>query len=665
MSNDETRQNRDLPADDDVVDRVHQAPSIGDVIARRFDRREMLRGALAVPVSTALFGASAMDAGAQVPAAPTTYRELASGIDHTHHVAEGYTTQVLLRWGDPLKPGLAPFDPMQQSAAEQEQRFGYNNDYIAFFPIDASGNRGLLCVNHEYTQATMMFAGLAKLDRDTLEPISRAMVDTEVAAQGVSVVEVARQGDTWRVLASSPLNRRITAATPMTADGPAAGHARLRTSADPTGLDIRGTFNNCGGGHTPWGTYLTGEENINGYFWTDQRDKDGRRLTRGLGGPDQKYWERYRLPAGRYNWGRFRDRFNVDKEPNEPNRFGWIVEIDPTDPTAKPVKKTAMGRFFHECAETVVNKDGRVVVYSGDDATFEYVYRFVSRERFIEANRAHNMRLLSDGTLSVARFDVDGSMTWLPLVFGTGPLTPANGFESQAEVLIYARLAADLLGATPMDRPEDVQPTKDGRVFVLLTNNNARKPDRVNAANPRAENAFGHILELTAPDGDHGADKFGWQVLVKCGDPRVSEVGALWNPATSEHGWFASPDNIAVDADGRLWVATDQGRSWPKTGKADGLYSVEATGASRGTAKLFFRVPVGAELCGPCFTPDGENLFLAVQHPSADGTKEWKPFGRESTFEDPATRWPDFRPDMPPRPSLLVVRKIGGGRIGS
>jgi secreted PhoX family phosphatase len=311
-----------------------------------------------------------------------------------------------------------------------------------------------------------------------------------------------------------------------------------------------------------------------------------------------------------------------------------------------------------------VNKDGRVVIYSGDDAQLDYVYRFVSGDRIRPDDKAHNMRLLSEGTLSVARFNDDGSATWLPLVFGEGPLTPANGFTSH--VMIDTRLAADLVKPTPMDRPEDVQPhPSNGKVFVMLTNNAQRKPDQLDKANPRPESQFGHIIEMTAPDADHTAATYRWNILIKCGDPRIAEVGAEWHPATSADGWFGSPDNCTTDAEGRLWISTDQGSAWPRSQHADGLYAVETEGELRGLSKLFYRVPVGAELCGPCFTPDGTTLFLAIQHPATDGVREWKPFGRESTFEDPATRWPDFNPAMPPRPSVVAIRKKGGGKIAT
>ena len=332
------------------------------------------------------------------------------------------------------------------------------------------------------------------------------------------------------------------------------------------------------------------------------------------------------------------------------------------DPNSTPVKHTAMGRFRHEGAESTVAPDGRVVVYSGDDNRFDYVYKFVSSGT-VGPDRNANKRLLSEGTLYVAKFHDDGKVEWMALVHGQGPLTAENGFNSQADVVIDARLAADLLGATPMDRPEDIEPDGNGRAYVMLTNNTKRKPGQENAANPRPESSFGHILEISEDGGDHAATSGTWDILVKCGDPSVAEVGAQWNPETSENGWFGSPDNCAFDADGRLWISTDQGRGWGKTGKSDGLYSLERDGDGRGTSKLFFRCPVGGECCGPYFAEGGETLFLAVQHPGTDGTKDYAGFERDSTFEDPATRWPDFQDGVPPRPSVLVVSKTGGGKI--
>ncbi len=326
----------------------------------------------------------------------------------------------------------------------------------------------------------------------------------------------------------------------------------------------------------------------------------------------------------------------------------------------------ALGRCAHEGADVVVNSDGRVVAYTGDDARFEYLYKFVSNGRFDPNAREANRNLLDDGTLYVARFDANGTVTWLPMVHGQGPLTTEKGFQSQAEVLIHTRQAADALQATPMDRPEDVEVNrKSDKVYVMLTNNSKRKPEQVDAANPRAKNTFGHIVELTPPNGDHAATTCQWEILIKAGDPRIPAVGAQYNERTSANGWFASPDNCAIDHQGRLWVTTDQGPNWGKTGTADGVFAVETEGELRGLSKMFYRVPIGAELCGPEFTPDDRTLFVAVQHPAADGTKSFKGFERASTFEDPATRWPDFDDKMPVRPSVVTITKKDGGVIGS
>jgi secreted PhoX family phosphatase len=635
-------------------------PTIGDVIAARYARRDILKGALGVAAMAATVNPLAI-AAAQKAQARTdrfSFKEIAAGVDERHHVAEGYGADVLIRWGDPVLPGAPQFDQLNQSAAAQKAQFGYNNDYLGYLPMPGAANpsqHGLLVVNFEYTNEELMFAGIGRQQTKdaAFGKMTKELVDIEKAAHGGGVIEIKRDNGKWTVVPGSKYARRIDADTPMEITGPAAGHERMKTKADPSGRRVFGMLNNCAGGITPWGTWLSCEENFHGYFWGKLADDH----------PEAKTFKRYGVAGNAYAWGKFEDRFDIAKEPNEANRFGWVVEIDPFDPASVPRKRTAMGRFKHEGAAGIVNKDGRYVIYQGDDEALDYVYKFVTEGR-VSADRAANRDLLDSGTLYVAKYNPDGSGDWLPLVHGQGPLTAANGFAGQADVLIDVRRAADLLGATKMDRPEDVEASPvTQKVYAIFTNNTKRKPEQTEPANPRSNNRFGHIIEMTPAQGDHAATRFSWEMLVKCGDPAVAEVGATFSSATSKDGWFGMPDNCAVDADGRLWISTD-GNSDEATGRTDGLWALETEGEARATSKLFFRCPAGAELCGPMFTPDLETLFVAVQHPGDDGPK-WKAFGRQSTFDDPSTRWPDFQPGMPPRPSIMAITRKGGGKIAT
>ncbi|MCF6368877.1 PhoX family protein [Rhizobium halophilum] len=632
-------------------------PTMGEIISRRFSRRNFLQGSLAVSAIAATVSPVALMTAEKARAATGSafsFPEVEAGVDAHHHVAEGYDADVLLRWGDALFPDSPDFDPANQTAEAQAKQFGYNNDYVGFIPIDGAADHGFLVVNHEYTNPHLMFPGLVKVVDGKVEqgPLSKEQVDVEMAAHGGTIVEIRRVDGKWQVVRDGANNRRITVNTEMQLTGPAAGHDRLKTSADETGTKVIGTVNNCAGGVTPWGTYIMAEENFHGYFMGDLPADH----------PEAANYERYGVPEGSYEWGRFYDRFDLSKEPNEPNRFGWVVEVDVMDPSSTPKKRTALGRTKHEGAESIVADNGKVVFYLGDDERFDYVYKFVTDGTYNPDDRAANMDLLDAGTLYVAKFEEDGTMEWLPLVHGQGPLTEENGFASQADVLIETRRAGDVLGATKMDRPEDIQPNSvNGKVYVMLTNNTKRKPDQVNAANPRAENAFGHIIEISEADGDFSATKGKWEVMLKCGDPSVAEVGATFSTETTKNGWFGMPDNCAVDSAGRLWVATD-GNSNKATGRTDGLWAVDTEGDARATSKLFFRVPVGAEMCGPLFAPDDETAFVAVQHPG-DGGEDWDGHGRPSYYEDLSTRWPDFKDDMPVRPSVLAITKIGGGKI--
>ncbi|MES0198943.1 PhoX family phosphatase [Mesorhizobium sp. M0011] len=635
--------------------------TMGEIIAARFSRRGFLKGSLAVSAIAATVSPLALISADEARAAEGSafaFDELEAGIDDKHHVASGYDADVLLRWGDPLFADSPDFDPMKQSAEAQAKQFGYNNDYVGYIPIDGSAEHGLLVVNHEYTNPHLMFPGIVKIvEKDgkksaEVAPLSKEQVDVEMAAHGGTIVEIRKDGGKWQVVRDGKLNRRITSNTEMALSGPVAGHDRVKTNADPSGTKVFGTFNNCAGGVTPWGTYVMAEENIHGYFSGELPE----------GHKEAANYKRLGIPEGAYEWAAHYERFDLAKEPNEANRFGWIVEVDVNDPTSTPRKRTAMGRFKHEGAESIVAKDGRVVFYLGDDERFDYVYKFVTRAAFNPNDRAANKDLLDDGTLHVAKFAEDGTVEWLPIVFGQGPLTAENGFASQADVLIETRRAADLLGATKMDRPEDIQPNGvNGKVYVMLTNNSKRKADQVDAANPRAENAFGHIIEIAEDGGDFTAAKGKWEVLLKCGDPAVADVGATFSTATTANGWFGMPDNCAVDSAGRLWVATD-GQGPKATGRTDGLWAVDTEGAARATSKLFFRVPIGAEMCGPLFAPDDQTAFVAVQHPG-DGGEDWEAFGRPSYYEDLSTRWPDFKPDMPVRPSVVAITRQGGGKI--
>jgi secreted PhoX family phosphatase len=640
--------------DDDAGVNPSREPTIAEIIKARMSRRTALRTMAAAGVF-GLFGCAPTAPRRSGPGAadsPLTFSESGRFLDETHHVAPGYDVQVLVRWGDPIRRAGPPFRPGRQTPDEQEQQFGSDNDFIAFMPLPRgprTAQRGLLCVNHENCRAPVAFPGITS--QNAAAKITREQCAVQMAAQGHSILEIARTDRSWRLVDDSPYNRRITArSTAIRVAGPAAGHARLRTQADPAGLRIVGTFNNCAGGVTPWGTVLTAEENFQFYFAGDAAK-----------GPEAAARKRYGVSGrGRYEpWGRYFERFNLDREPNEPNRFGWVVEIDPYDPKSTPVKRTALGRCKHECATTAVSHDGRVAVYSGDDERMEYVYKFVTRRRHDPSRPEASRDLLDDGTLYVAKFEANGKMRWLPLVFGQGPLTAANGFAGQADVVIEARRAADLLGATPMDRPEDVEAHPvSGRVYVVLTYNERRKPDQVNAANPRGPNRHGHIIEIVPPlvNGapDHTAAECGWEFFLLGGNPASPEHGARYLGPVTGNGWLAAPDNVAFDPGGRIWITTDGQDDW--AGFADSVYAAETSGPRRGITQNFFSAPRGAEICGPEFTPDGRTLFLAIQHPADE---------KGSTYDKPSTRWPDFKDGVPPRPAVVAITKTDGGEIGS
>ncbi|MCI5048854.1 MAG: PhoX family phosphatase [Rickettsiales bacterium] len=619
------------------------AKDFSDILNARYSRRNLLRaGAVgAALVTTPAFARMRAKPAQEMlnGTSSLTFAEVKAGLDTKHHLTDGYKAQILMRWGDKVLPDAQKFTPKDTKPEIQAQQFGFNNDFIAYFPLDNAPvcGHGLLCVNHEYTDPACMFSGYAnrKTAADEITDEEHAI---EMEAHGVSVVEIKRDGRDWNPVLGK-YNRRITATTPMKISGPAAGHKRMQTSADPKGERVLGTFGNCAGGITPWGTYLTCEENVDVYFLLhDYKGKElenHQNMTIGT-----RYYHR---------WDKIDDRFNVEKEPNEPNRFGWVVEIDPNDPNATPIKRTALGRFKHEGASSVVNKDGRVVVYMGDDQAFQHIYKFVSNGHYNPS--AINPNLLDDGVLYVAKFEESGALNWLPLIYGEGPLTKKNGFHSQADVMIETRKAAALLGATPMDRPEDIEVNpKTQNIYASMTKNPLRT--KADAVNRRAHNPMGYILEMIPPEDDHTSDQFAWEIFLEGGDPDASgNKQGFYHTEPTKDGQLACPDNLAFDIKGRIWITTD---GQPKAlGKADALYAADTQGKGRGQTRCFFRGPIGCEVTGPQFTRDGRTLFLSIQHP-AEG----------SSFDEPTTRWPDFKSDMPPRPAIIAITKDDGDIIG-
>ena len=604
--------------------------------------------------STPASGATATDGSGAASVAPRGrpgFKPIAPGAGDRLVVPEGYRAQVIAAWGEPV--GIAGDQPAfradaSNSAAEQAVQMGMHHDGLHFFPIDGRSDRGLLAMNHEYTDEGL-------LHRDGMAHWSADKVGKSQAAHGLSVIEVERLADgSWRMVRPSRFARRVTMGTPLALGGPAAGHPMMRTAGDPAGTRVLGTLNNCAAGMTPWGTYLSGEENFAGYF-------DGGRSP----SAHHRRWG-LREKSG-YRWAEFDERFNTALHPNEPNRFGWIVELDPMDPASMPVKRTALGRAAHEGAWVAVTRDRRAVVYSGEDARFEYLYRFVSRDPIraaaagLSAAQA-NRELLDHGTLYVARFDSDGTGRWLPLVHGTGPLTAANGFADQGEVLIKARQASDALGATRMDRPEwiAIDPI-DRWVHCTLTNNSARgTPGQpgVDAANPRARNVMGQIIRWRE-HGDFDGERFEWDHLVLAGDPANERAEAR---GTIRGDLFACPDGIAFGPTGILWVQTDASATEMHRGEFARIGSNQmlAFDAQEGRFLRFLTGPVNCEVTGAAFTPDGRTMFVNIQHPGESP-------GERSDPANPRrhSSWPDFAADGRPRSATVVIRKADGGVIGS
>lgn len=624
-------------------------PSIHEVSDPR--RRRLLHGSLAAAIASAFAPLLAGCAGAPRSGGPLIgFKGIAIGTGDALVVPEGYTAEAFAPWGEPIGvPGAMPaWKPdASNSADEQALQMGMHHDGLHYYPLDGSSSRGLLVMNHEYVDDGLLHPD--GLKTWTLEKVRKSQ-----AAHGVSAIEIALVSGRWQIVRPSRYARRFTANTPFAIGGPAAGHALMKTAADPAGRTVLGTFNNCASGMTPWGTYLSGEENFAYYFAAgDKLDAHQRRW--GL-----------RKDAF-FRWAEHDERFDAVKHPNEPNRFGWVVEIDPMDPTGTPVKRTALGRAAHEGAWVAVTKDGRAVVYSGEDARFEYIYKFVSRDKIAPAGAGKtaaqaNRELLDHGTLYVARFDADGSGRWLPLVHGQGPLTAAGGFADQGEIVIKARQASDALGGTKMDRPEWLAiDQKSGEVYCTLTNNSARgQPNMpgVDAVNPRANNVMGGVIRWK-DDGDFDGTTFRWSHLVLAGDPANERAEAKGNV---KGDIFACPDGLVLDARGVLWIQTDAHATQMYKGELKNIGNNQMLAFDRATGEVrrFLTGPTNCEITGATLTPDGTTMFVNIQHPGETPSDRGDP-AEPGKF----SRWPDFAPGGRPRSATVVIRKRDGGLIGS
>ncbi|MGY1618799.1 PhoX family protein [Geodermatophilus sp. SYSU D00691] len=634
----------DVPDPDDHPSNTTSSTPLSDLVDARLSRRAVLGGGLLAAagfLTTSLISPPAAQAAPGGGRPLLGFQPIGPSTDDVVQVPPGYTARTLIPWGTPLLgsyPEFVPGTPGEagrtagNTADQQAQQVGMHHDGMTFFPLEngpRGSERGLLVLNHEYTDEFYLHTAgyVAGYKPTTAEGVRKSQ-----NAHGVSVVEIEkkRSGE-WGHTRSSR-NRRITATTPMALSGPAAGHRLLRTKADPQGRTPLGTINNCGNGETPWGTYLTCEENFNGYFRVDgPLDPESAALV-----------SRYGVGGDRNGWAAHDPRFVVTRDdPNEPNRFGWVVEIDPFDPRSTPVKRTALGRLKHEDATVHVSKGGRVVVYMGDDQVFEYLYKFVSEDNWTSM-RARGRSPLDEGTLYVARFDAAGQGIWLPLVHGQGPLTAANGFADQGAVLVNTRQAATLLGATPMDRPEwtAVDP-RTGTAYLTLTNNADRKtPD---PANPRAANPWGHIVRWDEQGGDHAATSFAWDIFLLAGPG-----GADGSDIAAEDA-FGSPDGLWLDPDSRAWIQTDGTQPGGANNQmlAADPYRVDAQG--RPEVRRFLTGPKQCEITGIAMTPDQRTMFVNVQHPGENGQSVWPAEDGLAT----------------PRSATVVVTKDDGGVIGT
>ncbi|CAN5607521.1 PhoX family phosphatase [soil metagenome] len=587
-------------------------------------------------------------------------------------VPQGYRTQVICRAGDPIS-GDMPAHSRDNSGAEQEHQIGQHHDGIHYFPVDGSSTDGYLVMNHEYIEPRYLHADFegATLSRSEVVYHDGQRRDDEVLkelhAHGVSIVRVqAGENGEWAIV-EDPLNRRVHGLTEMEIGGPVRGSDHVKTRFSPDGTMVRGTLNNCAHGVTPWNTYLAAEENWAGYFTNGENEEEMALQPR--------EHARYGVAAdgtGRYGWNlaqsgadeylRFDAKILADDPAedyrNEPNGFGWMVEIDPFDPEMAPVKRTHLGRFAHEGVIFAPAIPGRpVVCYSGDDARFEYIYEFVSAASLEEG--ATDGSILDEGTLYAARFNDDGSGEWLALAPGENGLTEENGFADLADILVNTRLAADQAGATKMDRPEWGAVDPNSREFYFtLTNNERRIEAEVDMANPRAENQFGHIIRWLEREEDSTGTEFDWDLFVIAGSP--DDSADLSGGPLDKTSTFACPDGLWIDPDSRVWIQTDISENVMNTGDFEqfGNNAQLCANPETGEIRRFLTGPIGQEITGCITTPDRRTMFINVQHPGATTTPE------DYAADNHISHWPDGNGAWP-RSATVVITKEDGGVVGT
>jgi len=604
------------------------------IVEAALTRRGLLKGVLAVG-SVATLGSLTAFVPSEAQAATSRFAFDAIDANTLDDITlpPGYSAHVVVRWGDPLWSDGEEFDHATRgSGASQETSFGDNVDGMELY---AHGDKTLLVTNNEYCNRSIIWGNREEGKPETDDDIVKGKM-----AHGLTVVEIA-QADSgeWAIVKDSPFNRRVTPDATMEMTGPATGHALLKTTADPAGTTPLGTWNNCGNGSTPWGTYLACEENFNGYFSAASEDQE-----------ISPEFKRYGISAKDrgYGWAKVDDRFDIGKDPNEPNRHGYVVELDPRNPDSAPKKRSALGRFKHENAELVINNDGRVVVYMGDDERGEFLYRYVSDGVF--APGAETDSLLEEGKLYVAKFHDTGAGEWLEL----NPET--TGMADMAEITIHTRIAASTVGATTMDRPEWVAANpKAPEVYCALTNNKNRgiKPNAggdltpAGGPNPRDENHYGQVVRWRPNGGDHTNNGFAWDLFVMAGNPKVHSDVYGGSDNVSTENMFNSPDGLKFDSNGILWIQTDGNYSNKEDFEGHGNNQMLAGDPVTGEIRRFMVGPNEAEVTGLTWSPDKRTMFVGIQHPGERGNSHWPEGG-----------------DAVARSAVIAIKRDDGGLVG-